>query len=75
MVVLIIVGAIAFIVIDALISGQFMNIAASKGDDSWKYFWFCFLFGVVGYLMVIALPDMKARSVQPKTEPLTQLRK
>ena len=39
------------------IADEFRNIARSKGHDANRYFWFCFLFGIPGYLMVVALPD------------------
>lgn len=39
---------------------EFNDIAYEKGYDSIKYFWYCFLFGIVGYLPVFALPDTEA---------------
>lgn len=36
---------------------EFNNIAGMKGYSGNKYGWWCFLFPVAGYLMVIALPD------------------
>lgn len=46
--------------IDYLIANEFYNIARQKGYETKKYFWFCFWLGIVGYLMVIALPNLKA---------------
>ena len=59
--ILLILGCLALIsiviVIKAYIAGCFADIASEKGFDEGKYFWIPFLLGIVGYLMVIALPD------------------
>ena len=45
--------------LDTLIATQFYKIAKEKGHDSVTYYRFAFWLGIVGYLMVIALPDRK----------------
>ena len=40
----------------------FKGIAEEKGYKGQKYFWLCFLFGLIGYIYVAALPDLKLRS-------------
>ena len=40
-----------------VIAKEFYSIALSKGYSEKKYLWFCFFFGVAGYLLVIALPN------------------
>lgn len=45
------------IYINCIIAKNFQNIATLKGFNNKKYFWFCFWLGVVGYFMVIALPN------------------
>ena len=45
------------VVIDLLAASKFSDIAKMKGHQG--YFWWCFLLGLVGWLMVIALPDRK----------------
>lgn len=35
----------------------FQTLARSRGFDDSKYFWICFWLGIVGYLLVLALPD------------------
>ena len=40
-----------------LVAKEFYKVAQAKGHPQKKYFWMCFLLGVVGYLLVIALPD------------------
>lgn len=62
---LIVVGVALYI--DYLIANEFYNIARQKGYETKKYFWFCFWLGIVGYLMVIALPNLKT-NIQPKEE-------
>lgn len=51
------IGAILLIWIDYLVSNEFYLAAQAKGYARKKYFWICFLLGVIGYLLVIALPD------------------
>lgn len=36
---------------------QFYAIAKMKGHPQKKYFWWCFWAGIIGWMMVIALPD------------------
>lgn len=56
--VLIILIAVAIALwIDYLIAKEFYLAAQAKGYAEKKYLWLCFLLGVVGYLLVIALPD------------------
>jgi len=47
-----------WLVIDWLISEEFYTVAYNKGFGERRYFWYCFLFGIVGYLLVIALPTL-----------------
>lgn len=63
---LIFIGGIVMLFIAWLISSEFQFIAEQKGHVSRKYFWFCFLFGIIGYLMVIALPDRRASYTPPQ---------
>lgn len=44
-----------FLLIDAVISYKFEEIAEMKGHSG--YLWWCFLLGIAGWAMVIALPD------------------
>ena len=44
------------LIIDYVIAKKFADIAEMKGHEGNTYFWFTFLLGVVGMLMVIALP-------------------
>ena len=54
------VSLVVAIFVNIYIATEFQNIAMMKGHNSKKYFWIPFLLGVVGYLMVIALPDRYA---------------
>ncbi|MEG0638723.1 MAG: hypothetical protein RR824_01710 [Clostridia bacterium] len=45
--------------INARIASEFANIAEEKGYESRRYWHFCFWLSIVGYLIVIALPDRK----------------
>ena len=52
-------GAIAAIALDYLIAKEFEFIATEKGYNGKRYFWYSFLTGMLGYLLVIALPNKK----------------
>ena len=61
----IVVLAVA-IAINAFIAECFYNIAYEKGFEERRYFWIPFIFGIIGYLLVIALPDRGCEiTVQP----------
>lgn len=47
---------IVMLAINYIIAQQFANIAEMKGYAGNAYFWFTFVFGLAGMLMVIALP-------------------
>ena len=49
--------AIILILVFYCIAKEFYTIAQKKGYDNKKYFWWTFFFGVLGCLVVIALPD------------------
>lgn len=49
------------ILIEYLVAARFRDIAELKGHDGTPYFWFCFFLTIWGYLMVIALPDLRLR--------------
>ena len=49
---------------------EFYVVACDKGYNSSKYYWICFWFGIVGYLLVIALPTKPQQIVPvPKEVP------
>ena len=52
------------LVINHYIANQFYNNAVLKGHNERKYYWICFLLGLVGYLLVISLPDLLARPMR-----------
>ena len=45
------------LIINYFVAKQFESVAYDKGYNDSKYFHFCFWLGIVGYLLVIALPD------------------
>lgn len=49
--------AIISLLISYLVADEFDKIVIMKGYPKGKYFWWCFLLGIIGWLMVIALPD------------------
>ena len=59
---------IAFI-INCIIAGKFSDIAEMKGHEGSTYFWFTFLFGFVGMLMVIALPNITIKNIPTPLSP------
>lgn len=53
-----VIGIIVFLVVDLLIAAEFQNVAEIKGfNGSLKYFWITFFLGIIGMLLVVALPD------------------
>ena len=63
-------GGILLLVLQFLFAREFVHTAMLKGYPcesmaSCKYFWYCFLFGIIGYLMVIALPVQAQREQLP----------
>ena len=54
---IVLIGAIIYFVIAHCIATDFYEIAKKKGHFEKKYYWWTFLCGLVGYLMVVALPD------------------
>ena len=60
---LIILAAIGVIILWVFIALEFKGIAEMKGHDSMRYFWWTFILGPIGMLMVIALPQETKDSV------------
>ena len=55
--ILLIVSVLFALIVDYAIAWQFYESACYKGFNNRKYLWLCFLFGMVGYLLVISLPN------------------
>ena len=55
------IGLIA-LVVHIFMCVQFGGIAAEKGYDSTTYTLLCVFFGVIGYCLVVALPDKEVRN-------------
>ena len=55
---------IIMLIIRFFLSKEFQKIANDKGyqSSSKKYRWLVFFFGVIGMLLVVALPDLKLRN-------------
>ena len=72
MIILGIVALVVGIMIARYIANCFYEIACMKGFHDKCYFWLPFLFGIVGYLLVVALPDRKKENSTPSkpTKPL-----
>ena len=62
-------GGLVILVINFIIAGEFAGIADKKGYDGTKYGVYTFFFGIVGMLMVVALPPVHQSEVmQPNTK-------
>lgn len=57
-------GIVIAIIVDYIVAKRFSDIAEMKGHKGSTYFWFTLFLGIVGMLMVIALPN-----VSPKGTP------
>ncbi len=60
---LILLPIIVLLVIDYFAADEFQHIAEMKGHKERKYFWWAFLGGPIGMLMVVALPDRLANGI------------
>ena len=67
--VLIIISVVVFVAVVYVIAEEFQRIAQMKGHNEKRYFWWSFLLGVVGWTMVIALPDRAKEPKLPKWPP------
>ena len=62
-------GIAVFVVVIVLaryFANCFYDIACMKGFHDRSYFWISFFFGIVGYLLVVALPDRKNEKTVPQ---------
>lgn len=59
--IMIILGGILVLGLWLWFSVSMANIAEMKGYDREKYIYWVFFFGILGVLMVVALPDKKLR--------------
>lgn len=58
--------AIIGLVVSYFIANCFYDAATAKGWSSKKYFWICFILPLIGYLLVIALPDRGKNVPSPR---------
>lgn len=65
----------AVLAIDWFGAKAMYDIAVMKGHPEKKYFWWCFWMAMLGYLMVIALPDRRGAQAQsiPSTDGTDEL--
>ena len=56
------VTLIISVIVWAILANEFYFAACAKGFDSRKYFWMTFFLGILGALVVIALPDHRKKS-------------
>lgn len=60
-----ILGAALLFWIQYLIAREFYVIALAKGHPQKKYLWLPFFLGMIGFLLVVALPDCKESTQTP----------
>ena len=70
---LIVLGAILVIVLWYFIGKEFQRIAAMKGHEETRYFWWTLLLGPVGMMMVVALPQKAAAPEEVKPDELPEI--
>lgn len=70
---LIFLGAILVILLWYNVGKEFQRIAAMKGHEETRYFWWTFLMGPVGMMMVIALPQKAAAPEEVKPDELPEI--
>ena len=52
---------IVYLVINIILASVMQSLAEAKGYTERTTFWLTFVFGIIGVLYVIALPDLKER--------------
>lgn len=55
--------------VNGVVATKFSDIAGMKGHDGSSYFWYVFLLGMIGMLMVVALPDIHTPSYTSVSNP------
>lgn len=58
-------GVLIGVIVDFFLAKAFYDIACKKGHTEKTYFWVPFLLPIIGYIMVLALPDNSAGASQP----------
>ena len=56
------IAIVIALILFGVFASMFYTIAQEKGYDERKYFWIPFLFGIPGWVLVAALPDLRARN-------------
>ena len=59
--IIVVVAIIVAVIIRGLIAIEVDRIAAAKGFPEKRWFWYSFLFGMIGLFLVWALPDKNLR--------------
>ena len=59
---------VALLYLQYIIAKEFYSAAVTKGYSNKKYLWYCFFLGMIGYLMVIALPNKIVTTKQSADE-------
>ena len=70
---LLVLGALAYLVLWYFIAVEFRRIAAVKGHDEARYFWWTYLVGPIGMLMVVALPNVSRIGVNVGSDELPEI--
>lgn len=60
------------LLIHGMLASEMSDSAKSKGHSKRRYFHLCFWLGIVGYLCVLALPDLKDREQRERIIALLQ---
>lgn len=61
-----IIVLVVLLCINGFLANKMSDAAENKGYDKRTYFHICFWLGVIGYLIVIALPDLTIRKQNEK---------
>ncbi|MBQ8556340.1 MAG: hypothetical protein IJ438_10790 [Clostridia bacterium] len=65
---IILLSLVIIVIVFKYLAECFYDVAKIKGHSDRKYFWICFIFGIFGYLLVIALPDRLSNKVKEETD-------
>ena len=70
---MVIIVILLYVFVSLILAAQFSEVASEKGYKNNKYFWFCLLFGIAGWILVCALPDRGNRTTFAISDELPDL--
>lgn len=71
---LIVAVAAFWMFISFFVAEEFFKVAKMKGYSEVKYFWISFFLGIIGYLLIIALPHNQCNETSKRDISTTKIK-